>query len=113
MDAPFSYSLVKSAKDTFPKRAARGFGEFALSLASPEIRGELTLGDYLANRDDKRFLARWKAQKDGAAWMAATFWAGGARRDSDVTAIHAVVLDLDGGIDRSWIWFTIRRPRLS
>ena len=96
----FAFSEINDRRDNQPRHAARPWGEFCARFAEPErARGELDSESYHgldpANAEEKR---KRDEEKDGPAWIAATFKQDGARTSADVTGVSAFVGDCDNGL---------------
>ncbi len=140
--ARFCYSVIDGVTDTRPRRIDGDWLSFVMGLATPDIRGDMALSAYrqALRETEQRALRslppdadveirkrairvaqqplknRWKAQKDGSAWLPAVFGRspnnhGNLRHAGNVLALYAAVLDLDDHIDRAGIESALRGYR--
>ena len=90
----FNFSSIKNAMDTHPVKVQKSWGEFLTGwLAEPEENASLALDEYLAADHSTRAKV-----KNGRAWVPAIFVKDGSRKDADVLAMTAAVLDFDDGV---------------
>lgn len=89
---------LNSHSDTSPRHEALTVAELARRFATPQTdRGRLSLAQYHAlNKDIPAEAAKRKAEKNGAAFIPATFTQPNKRTQDFVAEIHAFVLDFDG-----------------
>jgi len=89
---------LNSHSDTSPRHEALTVAELAQRFAKPQTdRGRLSLAQYHAlNKDIPAEYATRKAEKNGAAFIPATFTQPNVRKQDFVAEIHAFVLDFDG-----------------
>ena len=95
-------SWLNNCCDTSPRGNAISIGELVRRFSTPDLtRGTLSLKDYLAlNESVPEQKNRKNREKNGAAFIPATFAVPNSRLAKDVVKIHAFVLDLDGGVSR-------------
>lgn len=95
-------SWLNNCCDTSPRGNAISIGELVRRFSTPDqTRGTLSLKDYLAlDESIPEQKKRKNNEKNGPAFIPATFSVSNSRLAKDVVEIHAFVLDLDGGVSR-------------
>jgi hypothetical protein len=80
-------------------------GELVKRWSKPDLtRGTLTQAQYHAlDKKDRAQKALRSREKDGEAFIPATFSVGGKRRAEAVEALHGFVFDFDGGVTKAEI----------
>ena len=96
----FSFSEIQNRFDNRPLAATRLWGDFCAQFSEPDrSRGELDFESYhaldVSNPEAKR---QRDDEKDGQAWLPATFRADSDRINANVTSVTAFVGDCDNGL---------------
>ena len=93
------FSRIDGVGDTNPRPWPVTWADFLGAIAEPVIHGDVPLDEFLALDKTQRSAIK----KPLPAFIPATFQRDGIRKKEAVLAVHALVLDIDGGIDRAGI----------
>lgn len=87
-----SLSKIKSATDNRPEPSSITWAEFIEGARAPDVRGALSLDDYLSAEKSVR-----DQQKDGPAIIPGAYSKAGTRKQDDLESLSMVTLDIDEG----------------
>ncbi len=95
----FRFCEIANRQDVVPKLVELAWADFCSRFSTPDIgRGKLPLAEYQAlDSKDSAQKERRSAEKDGPAWLPASFKVGAQRRTEEVEVMTAFVGDCDDG----------------